>query len=183
MNFLINIIILLILSFLSSCPAFDKSNGINKIEIQKENLKNIEGFYSNIPIKDNRFVLNQNYSSLWKKFKYYKKDTISNCEICKVELKVIDKQKIIVRIWSDTTLLKTKTISGRNKNGYFYTKRSVLPIGIPFVVFFWKNSQSRISLDVNKNLIIDRTYNEFGNILIFFAGNSYEYTERYSIIK
>lgn len=165
-----NILLIIIWSIIfQSCLSMKDMNTAKTNSIIRENQNNLNGIYSNSPngILNNeaedlkKLLLNPFYVYAWEEEKDYKGE---------IKITQISDKKIKVTYFKDDKLVKTKTLKGKFKNGFFIVKRKLRPIGIPFVFYTYKERRIMIGSDKEDNLIVKTGRYDFGMILFFGGG-------------
>jgi len=174
MKYLIFVQIILILSGCSSLTDLSQNN-YDILQLNENNYENLNGLYKNYEDtvfgkiihspsrgmdETKRKLLDRLFVSIPNEA--YNKNII-------VEFKFISKKEAIINAYQKDSLLFTKSINGKLKNGYFYVKPRVFIIPF-FPIFYWHNFERvRISKS-NNNLIVDHSLKMWGFALI--AGGS-----------
>lgn len=108
---------------------------------------------------------------VWYYFKNSERqDSLELAKATHIELKLPDEKHIVAILYSDGTALKTETIKGKLKNGYFRSKHDFSIKGVP--PFYWSASSAKMQVGVGKEgqLYIDSADETNGSILIMVAG-------------
>ena len=133
----------------------------------------LNGSFSNRPID-----LNQNGGDPLGKFVFNQLKTYEWTEPIdlqgKIKIDVIDQHTLNIEFWKENSLICETKVSGKVKGSYFQLKRKIRPIGFPFIYFIYQESKILLSTDNEGNLILKQGRADFGNILIFTAGD-YQY--------
>ena len=105
----------------TSCASLKSDKFVDgQIELTKQNLNLINGIYTRNPI---------NQSEKWKGdlfWNFYTRGyNVGADSLCAVELKVVDERRLNVTIMKNDSIIKSKVLKGKIKNGYFEMKRRV----------------------------------------------------------
>lgn len=168
---------LLSIGIICSCASFKTTQlREDQIELTTNNLELLNGTYylnpSNEVKTGDLFWL---YST-----NIFKKDHFGEKNFYYVNLQKIDKHQLKVTFLnSNYMVLKSRTLSGRIKNGFFITSGKV--IFIPFIlVNAIGTAKIRIGLLKNSNLMLDHRNTAFGNFLIYpIGGTTYKWNIEY----
>lgn len=185
---------LIILSaLLSNCASYCKKEFKNElIAIDKSNLSNLNGTFESRPFryfgkqsdwtkKDSlktRKLLGI-YEKLQNKSGQYDQPEVLDYEYVKMEFK--SNEKLIYELISKDSILKTDTINFKIKNGMIKLKNAFYKCeGIPFLFGGCRNGRVRIGLSDKNNLIINKSYDQYGALLIVIgagvnSNSTYEY--------
>lgn len=164
------ILTLLLISILTSCATLKSDEYVaGQIEITKENLTLLNGIYSREPI---------NQSEKWKGdlfWNFYTRGIQGIDSLCAVKLKVVNEKKLAVTLLRNDTIVKSKVMRGKIKNGYFEMNRRVFFVPTIFLNVF-RTSKFRIGVLENKNLTTDQKEIAFGTgfVIIPFFDNEKE---------
>jgi hypothetical protein len=112
------ILVVLCLSvlFLSSCSTIKLSGRYGKdIEINQDNFQKLEGRFSNPGLDTNH--RNRTLLSNFLTDSIYK-----NQELC-LQIETINHKSILLKVWSDDTLVESIAVKGKFKRGYFKVRR------------------------------------------------------------
>jgi hypothetical protein len=98
------------------------------------------------------------------------KDSLELAKATHIELQLPDEKRITATLYSDGTALKTETLKGKLKNGYFRARHDFSMKGIP--PFYWSASSAKIQFGIGREgqLYIDSADETNGSILIMVAG-------------
>lgn len=177
--------ILLLTMLFTSCSCLKKSIDSNGIILNESNLTLLNGKYerkleqlnensSSIGDLDWIFFSNS-YSNIFKEDKGLNLN--SNTDF--FELKVIDKNKILVSYIDGNDTIRSKIRKGKIKNGYFEFKRKHL--FLPFILTnFYRDSKFRIKLSHNGDLVTD--YNQISFGTVYFIIPFYDKEKEYNLI-
>lgn len=144
---------LLIISILTSCATLKSDKYVDgQIELTNQNLNLINGKYTRNPV---------NQSEKWKGdlfWNFYTRGyNVGADSLCAVELKIIDERRLNVTIMKNDSIIKSKILKGKIKNGYFEMKRRVFFIPTIYLNVF-RTTKFRIGILENDNLTTD--YNQ-----------------------
>ncbi|ADV48738.1 hypothetical protein Celal_1425 [Cellulophaga algicola DSM 14237] len=157
-----------ILILISSCATLKKNEmAEHQIELTNENLHLINGTYEN-----NEHMRPPYLDYFWgsylkaKEFKILSKEVTEEKNPYLITLKVVNKKKINATVKIKDRILKTYTIRGRIKNGYFEQNRKmyILPA---LLINEYHSSKFRIGLLENDKVITDYRKIEFGTVYFF----------------
>jgi len=148
---------------LNGCISFHETDRANKNSIDENNQFKIAGVYESVPfskeLEDFREPIgtsNARYQNfLFDRFRLapYKNHAKSPNEY-KVEIDPVDEHKIILKLVEGSRIIKTKTIRGKYKNGYFYTRCQVIVMPFVPLLFGYRVQRQRIGLEEDM-LIVD----------------------------
>ena len=185
------IISLSILLSIISCVGFEKKMYDNDLTfINSKNYEIINGNYENYPYqrlccRDFKEDLN-NQNACLKDYLVSETDKyFPNCsKENSPQIRIIkeDKKYFLVLTYIDYENKKQEfKIEGKFSNGFFKLNNySFKANGIPYIFGGAKITQSRVGLDSNKNLIIQKfTDNEGALFLIFWAGHAGDYALKF----
>ena len=141
---------LLLITILTSCATLKSDKYVDgQIELTKENLNLLNGKYSRNPV---------NQSEKWKGdlfWNFYTRGyNVGADSLCAIKLKVIDEKHLDVTIMKNDSIIKSKVLKGKIKNGYFEMKRRVFFIPTIYLNVF-RTTKFRIGLLENENLTTD----------------------------
>jgi len=162
---------LLLISILTSCATLKPDKYVDgQIELTKENLNLLNGKYSRNPV---------NQSEKWKGdlfWNFYTRGyNVGADSLCAIKLKVIDEKHLDVTIMKNDSIIKSKVLKGKIKNGYFEMKRRVFFIPTIYLNVF-RTTKFRIGLLENENLTTDYKQIAWGTgfvIIPFFDKEKY----------
>lgn len=148
---------LLIISVLTSCATLklDKLVG-GQIELTKENLILLNGKYNRISTRETESETGDLFWNL-----FTKGYNIGDKKLCNIELKVIDEKNIEVTLMKNDSLIKSKVLKGKIKNGYFEFKKRVFILPTIFLNTF-RTTKFRVGILENYNLTTDYNQISFG---------------------
>ena len=162
---------LLLISIFTSCASLKSDKFVDgQIELTKQNLTLINGKYTRNPV---------NQSENWKGdlfWNFYTRGyNVGADSLCAVELKVIDERHLNVTIMKNDSIIKSKVLKGKIKNGYFEMKRRVFFIPTIYLNVF-RTTKFRIGLLENDNLTTDYKQLAWGTgfVVIPFIDNEKE---------
>ncbi|PKV50432.1 hypothetical protein ATE84_2489 [Aquimarina sp. MAR_2010_214] len=158
-----------------SCATLKKNEIIeNKVELTRENLNLIDGTYK---IDENKYLSYSDYflgSFCTNKesklvYKIRKKSGIE--PLFFITLSVLNKNKIKAKLKINNSVLKTYTIRGKIKNGYFEQNRKgyILPA---LLINEFQSYKFRIGLLNDGNIITDSKKVDFGTVYFFSPFNN-----------
>ena len=169
---------LMLITFLSvSCSSLSNlSNSTYPItHLNKENFQNLNGIYENY--QDTVFGkithhpgrgFNENNISLLNRLFIFIPNEAYN-EKTAIEIKFVTNRKAEINTYLDDSLITSRKIRGRFKQGYFYTRPKILII--PFFPVLYVHDFERVRIGkTESNLIIDHSIRSWGFAL--FAGGS-----------
>jgi len=141
---------LLLISIFTSCATLKSDKYVNgQIELTKENLNLLNGKYTRNPI---------NQSEKWKGdlfWNFYTRGyNVGADSICAVELKIVDEKHLNVTLLKNDSIVKSKTLKGKIKDGYFEMRQRKFIVPAVFLNIF-RTTKFRIGLLENKNLTTD----------------------------
>jgi len=159
----------------TSCASF-RENSANKnlIELSTENISLINGVYLN---NTDKKVLPSDY--FWgANYKMKEYESVYKLVYEKnypyyIKLKALNDRQIEITIIVDDKILKSYTINGKLKNGYFEQNRKMYIIPA-LIINVYHSSKFRIGLLNNGNLVTDYRKIEFGIVLTppFYFNNT-----------
>jgi hypothetical protein len=154
-----SILFLLAISIFGSCASFKSDKFVDgQIELNKENLKLINGKYTRNPI-------NWDGDLFWNFYtRGYNVGTQSSCS---VDLRLIDQKHLTVTLMQNDSIIKSKVLKGKLKNGYFEMKRRVF---IAPAIFFniFRTIKFRFGILENGNLTTDYLQKAWGTEFVIF---------------
>lgn len=142
--------LLIILNFcLTSCLSLKETVAIReKVDITNETLHQLNGSYNILSADTSHIMLDYCLTS----FTYYdfiKRPTIND----KVTIEVVKDKNLLVKVYKDSSLLKSKTVKGQLKNGHYtFRVNKILPL---VVLNIYKRQEIRIGRLKNGDLSID----------------------------
>ena len=144
------IIVLISIIFLSSCACLKKNVDINNgIILTEANLLLLDGKYKRFSKQQDK---NNNNGDLYWNF-FDRGQNLSESRDF-FEIKVIDKKNISISYIDGCETIKSKTMKGKIKNGYFEFQRKYLFIPAIYVNVY-RDSKFRIRLSNEKDLLTD----------------------------
>ncbi len=148
---------MLLISIFTSCASLKSDKFVDgQIELTKQNLTLINGKYARNPV---------NQSENWKGdlfWNFYTRGyNVGADSLCAVELKVIDEKHLDVTLMKNDSIIKSKVLKGKIKNGYFEMKRRVFFVPALYLNVF-RTTKFRIGLLENENLTTDYKQVAFG---------------------
>ncbi|MFI8605196.1 hypothetical protein ACIGCP_12080 [Cellulophaga baltica] len=161
------------LLFICSCATLKKTAlAPNQIELTAENLYLINGTYENNTSEGPPYL-----DYFWgsylraKEFKIVSKQVNKENKPYLVTLKVLTRKKIRASVTINDSLLKTYTIRGKIKNGYFeqHRKMYILPA---LLINEYHSSKFRIGLLKDHKVLTDFKKIEFGTVYFFSPFNN-----------
>jgi len=163
---------------MSSCAALKPDKYVNgQIELTNKNLNLLNGKYS-------RISANQSKSGdlFWNL--YTKGYNLGDEKLCYVKLNVINNKRIEVSLLKNDSLIKSKILKGKIKNGYFEFRKRILVLPTIFLNTF-RTTKFRIGILNNSNLTTD--YNQIswgtGFVVVPFYEKEIEPNFEYEKIK
>lgn len=180
------ILILLLVSFVTSCATFDK-NVINEhsVSLTSENLMLLNGTYKRKSINDNLNIRGYDNSNLFRCFflkpdRYGWTDSLQNDFI---KMEVINNNRIKISLIKNGIIEKSKTLKGKIAENTFEFKKRFSLIPLIFLNFS-EIRKTRIELLQNGNLLVDTFYEAIANFLIFpWGANYYGYDLEFEKVK
>ena len=162
---------MLLISIFTSCASLKSDKFVDgQIELTKQNLTSINGKYTRNPV---------NQSEKWKGdlfWNFYTRGfNVGADSLCAVELNIIDERRLNVTIMKNDSIIKSKVLKGKIKNGYFEMKRRVFFIPTIYLNVF-RTTKFRIGLLENNNLTTDYKQVSWGTgfVIIPFINNEKE---------
>lgn len=158
-----------------SCATLKETKIVeSKIELTKENLNLINGIYR---INDNEYPLYLDYffgsffTNKESMIVYNIKEEARVEPLFFINLSVLNKNKIKAQLKVNNTVLKTYTIKGKIKNGYFEQNRKgyILPA---LLINVFHSYKFRIGLLNDRNIITDFKNIDFGTVYFFSPFNN-----------
>jgi hypothetical protein len=173
-----SIFFLLIISVLTSCATLKSDKLVDKqIELTKENLILLNGRYSRKPV---------NQSEKWKGdlfFNFYTRGyNVGADSLCAVKLKVIDEKHLSVTIMKNDSIIKSRVLKGKIKNGYFEMNRRVFFIPALYLNVF-RTTKFRIGFLDNNNLTTDFKEISWGTGFFIIPFYTKETEQNYEFLK
>ena len=140
----------IIICLLGSCATLKSDQFVEKqIALTKDNLELLNGKYSRASItRPNRYG-----GDLFGNF-YDRGFNIGADSLCFVDIKVIDKKHLKVNLLKEDSIIKSKVLKGKIKNGYFEMRRKKLVVPTLYLNVF-RTSKFRVGLLENNNLTTD----------------------------
>ena len=168
------IIIFIFAIFFSSCACLEKSVDNSGIFLTKSNLTLLNGKYQRKSVQIGKDSLSVG-DLYWNLFaNSYSFALATDVEVLNlksdvdfIELKVINKNKILVSYINENDTLASKIMKGKIKNGYFEFRRKYLIIPLIFSNVY-KNSKFRIGLSNDNNLMGDYKNITLGTIIVLY---------------
>ena len=166
----------LFVTLLSSCVCLkNNTNNSDRIILSESNLTLLDGRYKkrsvqlgrdSLPVGDLYWNFFQNtYSGVFGSgFDEALKGLNNKSDSDFFELKVIDKNKLLVSYIDGNNTITSKILKGKIKNGYFVFRKKYLFVPL-IVTNFYKNSQFRIGLSNDNNLKGDYKEIMFGTLM------------------
>lgn len=164
-------LLLIFLLFLTSCASFKLKPDDDLFPVTNKNLQALNATYSITPSDDYRPALKYK-ELLWTQFTFYKKDTLRDWSRYRIALYANSRKSIIVNLILDSQSIAKKSIRGKIKEGYFFTRTRTRMYGVPLIYFGYGTVRLRIGLNNKNDLLIDRQRSSYGNIFFFSAGNT-----------
>ncbi|MBS1777828.1 MAG: hypothetical protein JST70_00795 [Bacteroidetes bacterium] len=166
------------LPMLTGCYAILPAKHDNMIAITKDNLKSLNGHYSNISdTQDRHFEPN-----LWNVINHMRfKKQISGAR-GEIKLQVLNDKRINVTLLLSDSLQYNHILKGKVKEGYFVTRKKFLFIGIPLFLNIEKSLKMQFALTSEGNLLVDSKAGLYAAILIA-AGQASHSNTQYKRIK
>lgn len=148
---------LLIISIFNSCATLKSDKLVDgQIKLTNENLNLLNGKYSRISTSETESETGDLFWNL-----YTKGYNVGEKKLCNVELKVIDEKKIEVSLMKNDSLIKSKILKGKIKNGYFEFKKRTFILPTIFLNTF-RTTKFRVGILENSNLTTDYSQVSFG---------------------
>ena len=120
-----------------------------QIELTKENLNLLIGNYSRKPV---------NQPEKWKGDLFWDFTTrgynIGADSLCSVKIKVVNEKSLNITLMKNDSILKSKVVKGKLKNGYFEMKRRVFFIPTIYLNVF-RTTKFRLGLLDNQSITTD----------------------------
>lgn len=160
-------IVLMLSLFLVSCAGLKKARPIeNQVFLSNENVSQLNGEYEVSSHDIDKASLD--LSLLFKKYWYRDPANISNYAL---SLKAVDKQQLQVSVFRNDTLIDSKNIHYKIKNGALIFKRKKI---IPYVALnFFGSMVTRLRLINTGDLNIDHSNYQLATLIIIpIAGDS-----------
>ncbi len=135
---------------LTSCATLKSDKLVDgQVELTKENLNLLNGKYSRNPV---------NQSEKWKGDLFWNFFTrgynVGADSLCSVKIRVVDERNLDVTLLKNDSIIKSKVIKGKLKNGYFEMKRRIFFIPAIYLNIF-RTTKFRIGLLENQSLTTD----------------------------
>lgn len=144
---------LLTIFTLTSCATLKSDKYVDgQVELTKENLNLLNGKYS----RQHLNPLEKRKGDLFWNF-YTRGYNVGADSLCSVSIKVVDERSLYVTLLKNDSIIKSKVIKGKLKNGYFEMKRRVFFVPTIFLNIF-RTTKFRLGLLENQNLTTD--YNQ-----------------------
>lgn len=163
---------------LTGCYAVLPAKHDNTVSITKDNIKSLNGCYSNISD-----TLGQYYSSnLWNNINHMSyREPIYGAQ-GQIMLYVLNDKRINVTLLLDDSLQYTRILKGKVKDDYFVTKKKFLLIGIPPILFIEKSLRMQLTLTSDSNLLVDSKAGAYAAIFMS-AGQTSKSQTQYKRVK
>jgi len=159
--------------FLSSCACLKKNIDNNRISLTESNLTLLDGKYvrKSLPQGKDSVIgdLFTNFFADSYSYHFRNSDMGLNLksDVDFLELKVINKNRILVSYINENDTLASKIIKGKIKNGNFELRRRYFIVPMVFTNLY-RNSKFRIGLSNDNNLIGDYKTISFGTVMVLF---------------
>ncbi|RZS93985.1 hypothetical protein EV197_2567 [Aquimarina brevivitae] len=170
---------MLLISIFTACASLKSDPFVDgQMELTKHNLYALNGKYTRNPVHHTK----THKGDLFWNF-YTRGYNVGADSLCAVALKVIDEKQLNVTIMKKDSLIKSRILKGKLKNGYFEMKRRVLFIPSIFLNVF-RTSKFRIGLLENGNLTTDFKQIAWGTgfVIIPFYNKKKEFNVEYAKI-
>jgi hypothetical protein len=96
-----------------------------------------------------------------------------------VYLKAINSRLISASLVDEGSVIETKRIKGKIKNGYFSVKSKVYHYGVPFIFFWYYDNKLNITLTKEEQLSLNIKESKFTMIFILSAGSRERFRKIY----
>lgn len=155
----------------SSCINLKKLQRGDLIAATEKNYEFLEGKYANwSPANNNSYSY-----SLWQALDFKKNNTFKAPRNSTVTIKALGSNALQADLWHDSIKIKTVTLKGEYKEGYFSVKRYYRTIPIPIICYLVTDHKIRIGKVMNGDLVLDAADSRFGWILLISAGSGDKY--------
>ncbi len=140
----------LLISILTSCATLKSDKDVDgQIELNRQNLYLLNGKYARNPV--NKSI--EAGGDLFWNF-YTRGYNVGADSLCAVKLKVIDAKHLGVTLVKDDSIIKSKVLNGKIKNGYFEMNRRLFFVPTLYLNIF-RTTKFRIGLLEGGNLTTD----------------------------
>lgn len=99
-----------------------------------------------------------------------------------MEIKFISVKKGVVNVLQNDTVLFTKNIRGKIRNGYFYVRPKIFIIPF-FPILYWHNFERVRIGKIGDDIVIDHTLRSWGFALFAGGSDNGQSTSIYKAIK
>jgi len=188
------VVVALIVSSFFSCATFSKKTFHKEIQnLERENISKLEGNYTLEPIKkysygepevvilqdkvSDSLIANNAYRLLVTPQFNLSKEEFFKYEnaIRSITLKFQNEDKLSLKVYENSILVKDTLLSGKYKNGMFYLDNKFLKCnGLPYIFGGCKSSKRRIGFTKKGNLLVNEAVSNDGAFLLFIW-NGYAY--------
>lgn len=143
-------------------------NSTRPISLYNNNPMN--GFFENRP----KEALHENEGEELKKllftpFKKYGYNEKRNY-LGSIEIHSISNSKIKVSCTDENNFISTRILKGEIHNGFFLVKRKLKAIGIPGIVYIYRERRIMLGINDEGDLIVKTGEYDFGNVFLFIGG-------------
>lgn len=183
--------LVLILSIVcQSCVSF-KEGVINTNTIQKNNITELNGTFNNSSVEYDsvtKTVKNgQQFLYLLERNSRNNSLRLDSLKTYHFELEILDNKLIRFAYIENDSIFKEKILEYKlKKDGYVYLKNKNLKFrGVPYIMGGIELNKTRLTLDSDKNLIVDTsTYYSGAAFLVVFGGSrTYPYRLKYNRVE
>lgn len=159
-----------------ACVPLKKAERNNLLKLDNNNKHVLNGKYANRAPRNN----SNGFYSLWFELDYHRKNTDTVPEQAVVQLETLSPKRVKAGLWNNDTLIKTITLKGKIKDGYFSVKRYYNIVPIPFLYFRHNDHKIRLGKTTNGLLVADAAESHGGWILVMAAGYRQQYHAEFS---
>jgi len=156
---------------LASCTTFKDSSSTDRLYLEKQNLHALEGVYASTELTPPTYSDGTPKGILFsgdflnKLYSYNTVKAVSNAPSnYSFRVAVVDENKLAVSLLKDSIVVKSKTIRGKLKNGYFYRRKALLVMPFVGVLYGYTAHRQRIGIE-NETLIVDLRDNVYMGFL------------------
>ncbi|MBL7726320.1 MAG: hypothetical protein JNM68_01490 [Dinghuibacter sp.] len=135
----------------------------------------LNGTYANRAPRNN----GNGFYSLWFELDYRRNNEDTVPAKAMVQLELLSPRQLKASLWNNDTLLKTITLKGKIKDGYFSVRRYYNIIPIPFIYFRHNDHKIRLGKTTDGRLVADAAESHGGWILVMAAGYRQQYSMQF----
>jgi hypothetical protein len=188
-----NIKLILLLFIFTNCASYSRKEfKIELVKIKSIEYLSLNGKYESKPFRFFGEQSNWNtedslktknllgvYERIQNKAPYYDKTEILDYEFIKLNFK--PNGKLLYELILNDSVIKKDSVNYKVNNGMIKLKNSFYKCeGVPFLLGGCRNGRIRLGISKNNNLILNKSYDQYGALLIVFGAglnnnSTYEY--------